>query len=372
MIKNISRILISGLALSIGYGLMLLLFETNVLDIPNNTLKIVLWAVVTIAFGFVGFLASNKITRGILSLLDTTERQLVKQPPMDIAFGALGLLFGLILAYFISAPIRQVNIPLLGGILGLILTIVIYVVLGTVGSRMMIRYKEDILNALPFNGDRMPDRTNRSGRTVRRENREVGQGLSKILDTSVIIDGRIASIVESGFIDGQLVIPEFVLEELQYIADSADDLKRERGRRGLDIVKDIQNSKKIKVVITDVDYEDINEVDIKLLKLTKDLDGKVVTNDYNLNKVASVQGIPVLNINDLANAVKTVVIPGEMMHVNIIKEGKEKKQGLAYLDDGTMIVVEDAKSLIGKDITVQVTTVLQTAAGKMIFAKPIN
>ncbi|NLW52186.1 MAG: PIN domain nuclease [Tissierellia bacterium] len=372
MIKNIIRIIISGLALSIGYGLMLLLFETNVLNISNNTIKIALWAFVTLVFGLIGYLASNKITKGILSLLDSMEKLLVKQPPMDIAFGAFGLLFGLILAYFISAPIRQVNIPFLGGVLGLILTTVIYIVLGSVGSRLLIRYKEDILNALPFNGERTFERNKRSGRTIRKDNKEMSQGTSKVLDTSVIIDGRIASIVDSGFLDGVLVIPEFVLEELQYIADSADDLKRERGRRGLDIVKEIQNSKKIKVVITDVDYEDINEVDIKLLKLTKDLDGKVVTNDYNLNKVAAVQGIPVLNINDLANAVKTVVIPGEMMHVNIIKEGKEKKQGLAYLEDGTMIVVEDAKSLIGKDITVQVTTVLQTAAGKMIFAKPIN
>ena len=196
------------------------------------------------------------------------------------------------------------------------------------------------------------------------------EGSPNVLDTSVIIDGRILDIIKSGFVEGTIVIPVFVLEELQHIADSFDSLKRKRGRRGLDVVKEIQNLNDVNLVIEQEPYEDISEVDSKLLKLTGDLNGKIVTNDYNLNKVALVQKIPVLNINELANAVKPVYLPGEEMQIQIVKAGREFNQGLGYLDDGTMIVVENGKHLIGKTIDVTVTSALQTAAGKMIFAKP--
>lgn len=192
----------------------------------------------------------------------------------------------------------------------------------------------------------------------------------KILDTSVIIDGRIADICKTGFVEGTLVIPEFVLEELQHIADSSDLLKRNRGRRGLDILNKIQKELDVKVLIYEGDFEDISEVDSKLVKLAKVLQGKVVTNDFNLNKVCELQGVPVLNINDLANAVKPVVLPGEEIFVQVIKDGKEHGQGVAYLDDGTMIVVEGGRDHIGSMIEVLVTSVLQTSAGRMIFAKP--
>jgi uncharacterized protein YacL len=192
----------------------------------------------------------------------------------------------------------------------------------------------------------------------------------KILDTSVIIDGRIADICRTQFVEGTLVIPEFVLEELQHIADSSDLLKRNRGRRGLDILNKIQKELDVKVLIYEGDFEEISEVDSKLVKLAKLLRGKVVTNDYNLNKVCELQGVPVLNINDLANAVKPVVLPGEEIVVQLIKDGKEFGQGIAYLDDGTMIVVEGGRASIGMTIEVVVTSVLQTSAGRMIFAKP--
>ena len=191
----------------------------------------------------------------------------------------------------------------------------------------------------------------------------------KILDTSVIIDCRIIDLCDTGFIEGTLVIPQFVLKELQLVADSADGLKRQRGRRGLDILNHLQKSSLVSVTITELDFPDIRDVDSKLIELAKRLDGKIVTNDVNLNKIARLQGIAVLNINELANALKPVVLPGEGMRVFIIKEGKEKDQGVAYLDDGTMVVVDNSRRLIGQNVDITVTSVLQTTVGKMIFGR---
>ncbi len=191
----------------------------------------------------------------------------------------------------------------------------------------------------------------------------------KILDTSVIIDGRIADIAETGFLDGTLVIPNFVLRELQLVADSADSLKRNRGRRGLDILQRIQKIATLQVLIVDDDFPSVREVDLKLIELAKVYEAKIVTNDFNLNKVAQLQGVEVLNINELANALKPIVLPGEGMKVFILKEGKEYNQGVAYLDDGTMVVVDNARKMIGKTVDIAVTSVLQTTAGKMIFGK---
>ncbi|MFI5111973.1 MAG: PIN/TRAM domain-containing protein [Terriglobales bacterium] len=191
----------------------------------------------------------------------------------------------------------------------------------------------------------------------------------KILDTSVIIDGRIADIAETGFLDGVLVIPQFVLRELQLVADSADSLKRNRGRRGLDILQRVQKIATVQVQIVEDDFPAVREVDMKLIELAKLMEGKIVTNDFNLNKVAQLQGVEVLNINELANSLKPIVLPGEAMRVFILKEGKEYNQGVAYLDDGTMVVVDNARKMIGKTIDIAVTSVLQTTAGKMIFGK---
>ena len=194
----------------------------------------------------------------------------------------------------------------------------------------------------------------------------------KILDTSVIIDGRIADICETGFMDGTLVIPQFVLKELQLVADSSDSMKRNRGRRGLDILQKVQKMAGVEVTISDVDFPDVREVDLKLIELARSLQGKIVTNDFNLNKVAQLRGVDVLNINELANSLKPVVLPGEIMKVFILKEGKEYNQGVAYLDDGTMVVVDNARKMIGRTIDVVVTSVLQTTAGKMIFGRFID
>ena len=191
----------------------------------------------------------------------------------------------------------------------------------------------------------------------------------KILDTSVIIDGRIADIAETGFLDGVMVTPQFVLRELQLVADSADSLKRNRGRRGLDILQRLQKVANLQIQIVEDDFPAIREVDLKLIELAKMYEGKIITNDFNLNKVAQLQGVEVLNINELANSLKPIVLPGETMRVFILKEGKEYNQGVAYLDDGTMVVVDNARKMIGKTIDVSVTSVLQTTAGKMIFGK---
>ena len=196
-----------------------------------------------------------------------------------------------------------------------------------------------------------------------------GRKITKILDTSVIIDGRIADIAETGFLDGVLVIPQFVLRELQLVADSADSMKRNRGRRGLDILQRIQKIATLQVQIVEDDFPAIRDVDMKLIELAKVLEGKIVTNDFNLNKVAQLQGVEVLNINELANSLKPIVLPGEGMRVFILKEGKEYNQGVAYLDDGTMVVVDNARKMIGKTVDIAVTSVLQTTAGKMIFGK---
>lgn len=191
----------------------------------------------------------------------------------------------------------------------------------------------------------------------------------KILDTSVIIDGRIADLTETGFLEGTVVVPQFVLRELQHIADSPDSLKRNRGRRGIEILQRMQKKPDLNVTITEIDFPDIPEVDMKLIELAKQLNAKIVTNDYNLNKIAQLQGVRVLNINELASSLRPVVLPGETMKVFILKEGKEYNQGVAYLDDGTMVVVDNARKLIGKNVDVVVTSVLQTTVGKMIFGR---
>ena len=191
----------------------------------------------------------------------------------------------------------------------------------------------------------------------------------KILDTSVIIDGRVADVCDTGFVDGTLVIPQFVLKELQLVADSSDGLKRARGRRGLDILQRIQKMADVDVIISDMDFPEVREVDLKLIELARALQGKIVTNDFNLNKVAQLRGVAVLNVNELANSLKPVVLPGEIMKVFILKEGKEFNQGVAYLDDGTMVVVDNARKMISKTIDIVVTSVLQTTAGKMIFGR---
>ncbi len=357
MLDKILRGIISLIGLMLGIGIVVGLKTLEIISLSNKGwLSLAVYLGISIFFGIIFFLLAPNIMSGGRRLVQFVEGELQKFPAYDIALGSVGLIVGLIIAYLLSQPFYNLEIPYLG----VIVSIVLYAIFGYLGIKVSTRNREDFLS------------------TVGGLRKTYGKGKSridctscpKILDTSVIIDGRIADICKTGFIEGPLIIPEFVLEELQHIADSSDALKRNRGRRGLDILNKIQKELDIEVIINDKKFEDVKEVDSKLLKLTQLLKGKIITNDYNLNKVAEVQGIDVLNINELANAVKPVVLPGEEMVVQVIKDGKESGQGLAYLDDGTMIVVESGKRYIGETIDVLVTSVLQTSAGRMIFAKP--
>jgi uncharacterized protein YacL len=248
--------------------------------------------------------------------------------------------------------------------LDVILNIVTYFILGYLGIVIATKKGTDIRTAWLA--------SRKSLTATGKGSKGKGAATPKIFDTSVIIDGRISDIMRTGFIEGPIIIPEFVLVELRHIADSSDALKRNRGRRGLDILNKIQEDYGIEIYNTteEKSLDEIPEVDVKLLKLAQIMNGKVVTNDFNLNKVAAIKGVEVLNINELANTLKPVVLPGEEMILSLVKEGKEDKQAVAYLDDGTMIVVEEGKPYIGQTIKVVVTSVLQTSAGRMIFAKP--
>ena len=279
------------------------------------------------------------------------EGGLKKIPLKNLLGSIIGLIFGFIIAnlisnVFLSNPLnhQQILLPLYGGLYG---------VCGYIGLRIGSKKGEEFHLSGWKLFSKSPPRSDNT----------------KILDTSVIIDGRIADITETGIVEGALLIPQFVLNELQHIADSSDPIKRTRGKRGLEVLHHIQKQANVDVRIVDTDYPSVKEVDAKLIELAKEVRGKIVTNDSNLNKVAELQGIEVLNINELANSLKPVVLPGEEMNVKILKEGKEMGQGVAYLDDGTMIVVDNGKRQIGRTVDVVVTSVLQTPAGRMIFAR---
>ena len=269
--------------------------------------------------------------------------------------GLAGLIAGLLIAALVSGPISALPSPF-----GRWLPFISALFLGYLGATIFIMRENDINNLLR---GRFQSSSNDSD-----SNSQNGRNI--LMDTSVIIDGRIADIARTGFVQGPMLVPAFVLIELQHIADSADPLRRRRGRRGLDILNRLQKDNTIPLRITDLDVEGVREVDDKLVILAKQLKSPILTNDYNLNRVAELQGVMVLNINELANAVKAVYLPGETMDVQVIQEGKEVGQGVGYLDDGTMVVVEDGKDNINTTIPVTVTKVLQTAAGRMIFAKP--
>ncbi|MFZ3578064.1 PIN/TRAM domain-containing protein [Virgibacillus sp. DJP39] len=308
------------------------------------------------------FLVTYWIADYIVEFLRWTEDTLIKVPVGDLLFGSLGLIIGLVVAYLVNISLKDIEIQLVSQVIPIFLTFF----LGYIGFQVGFKRRDEFLNLLMMNRKerdrRKTDDTDTSSEDI--------QSKPKILDTSVIIDGRIADICQTSFLEGTIVIPEFVLGELQHIADSSDVLKRNRGRRGLDVLNRIQKEIAVNVEIYEGDFEEIQEVDSKLIKLAKVINGVVVTNDFNLNKVCDFQGVHVLNINDLANAVKPVVLPGEELMVQVIKDGKEQNQGIAYLDDGTMIVVEEGRNYIGKTIEVLITSVLQTSAGRMIFAKP--
>lgn len=295
------------------------------------------------------FFFSKRVVNAIFHQMDNIEEKLNNMSLKEIVISISGVIVGLVIGNLIGIAL----LPF--GIIGTFLIIILNIVFGYLGFRVAKRKKDDILN-IGF-------------RSARGNTKHHIMGKPKILDTSVIIDGRILDILKTGFVEGKIIIPQFVLGELRHIADSSDSLKRNRGRRGLDILNEIQKQLKVPVEIVDKDFDTIKEVDSKLLKLAEEINATVVTNDFNLNKVADFKGVEVFNINELANAIKPIVLPGEDMTVTVIKDGKEHEQGIAYLNDGTMIVVEGGRKAIGQTIDVLVTSVLQTAAGRMIFTK---
>jgi uncharacterized protein YacL len=338
------------------------ILETMNLNLSQES-ELILYACLVILFGLIFFILFPLILKGVKKLAKIVEISLENVRLIDVGLSIGGLVIGLVIAMLISFAFSQIPFPWIGGIL----TIIIYIVLGYIGFTLPMKKREDILLAFQT-AKREKEVSAAAGQ--KRATKKKGASIPKLLDTSVIIDGRIFDICKTGFIEGPLVIPVFVLNELQLISDSSDELKRNRGRRGLDILNKIQTELEIEVQITEEDYEETHEVDSKLVKLGKATKGKILTNDYNLNKVATVQGVDVLNINELANAVKPIVLPGEEMKVLLVKGGKENGQAVAYLDDGTMIVVENGKKYIGSTAAVLVTSILQTSAGRMIFAKP--
>jgi uncharacterized protein YacL len=360
LLKKIFRGLFTATGLIIGFFIGKFLLKPNYFHSlnyfnSNIILKVIFLILCTLIFGFILFLISPWINKFIFAAIDYMEKSIQKIPVNEIIFATTGGIVGLIIASLFGILLAQISF------FWTIISVLIAVALASIGADIAVRKREELINFF----------SNIKKGSVSKEKKSKGpqKGDAKILDTSVIIDGRIFDICQTGFIEGSLIIPNFVLEELRHIADSSDALKRNRGRRGLDILNKIQKELNIDVQIYEKDFPDIAEVDSKLLKLAQVLNGKVITNDYNLNKVAEFQGVSVLNINELANAVKPVVLPGEEMKIQIIKDGKESGQGVAYLDDGTMIVVEGGRKYIGETKDVVVTSVLQTAAGRMIFAR---
>lgn len=368
MFKKSLKIIFTILGLVVGYivGEVILFinkgFKINIIKGPISTTILYIFCI--LLFGIIFYFISPGLYKWISKIIDKMEKGIQRLSAQELIFGSLGILIGLIIAAFIGAPFSGIFTGIHPAI-GPIIFVLLELIAAIIGAEIFIKKKDDISSTLSIF-----KKNNLREKDKEKKNRSITKSSAKVLDTSVIIDGRIFDLCKTGFIEGTLVIPSFVLDELRHISDSSDSLKRNRGRRGLDILNKIQKELEVETEIWEGDFKEIAEVDSKLLKLAQKLGGKVITNDFNLNKVAEFQGVPVLNINDLANAIKPVVLPGEEMKIVVIKDGKESSQGIGYLDDGTMIVVEGGKKFIGEEIFIIVTSVLQTSAGRMIFAKP--
>lgn len=391
MLDKVLRFFITALMAITGAALMHLMtpfisvyIGSEILKMSMGNLRMTVLNAVCIIVGaiigiIIGFFTSNFFISELKRFAGWVETQLNEMPIHDIIAGVIGLSIGLIIAALLGPAFSR--LPVVGDYIPVIFSIVF----GYIGTRITIKKREDIVGMFGFIPVLLREalRAREEAREAKaakqaEEAENVTDGASgtpvagqyKLLDTSVIIDGRIADIIDTGFIEGTILVPVFVLEELQRIADSPDLIKRTRGRRGLDILQKIRSDKKMPIEIIDRDFEDMTEVDSKLVALGQIVNGKIITNDYNLNKVSELRGVPVLNVNELSNAVKPVVIPGEEMRVTVVRDGKEQGQGLAYLDDGTMIVIENGHRYLNDTIKVEVTRALQTSAGRMIFAKP--
>ncbi len=350
------RIFITVIAAILGFiaSLDVAPFIFKIADIPQTQFSLLAIAFLGGVFtAIIFYYLSSALSRKIAFAANRMELYFQRVPLRDIVVSIGGLVAGLVLANLASLPLLRV--PLIGNFLPIILNIVF----GYLGLLIAWKKRNDVTVIRQTYGRKKGDA----------QSAHEPDNFIKILDTSVIIDGRIADIADTGILEGAIVVPAFVIQELQYIADSDDIQRRNRGRRGLDILSRMQKSLGSQIVISEEDFPDVPETDRKLVNLGQKYNAKIVTNDYNLNKVCSLHGIDVLNINELANAVKAVILPGETMKVLIIRAGKERNQGIGYLDDGTMVVVEEGKSHINSVLTVEVTSALQTAAGRMIFAK---
>ncbi len=358
--KKIGRLLLTLFGLLLGLSVIWLLSKnrdsvgltTLFESLPPWSLTLI-YVLCAILFGLIFFFLAPVLINGVAKLIKRIERKSRELTMQQIFVGVIGLLLGLIIAFFISLLIQK--IPFTSVVIPL--DIIVFIVLGYLGFKIPVSRIKEI---------NLPNWFRRG------ENAQHAHGMEakpKVLDTSAIIDGRFFDVYKTGVIEGKIVIPQFVLDELRHIADSSDPLKRARGRRGLDSINALRESGAYNVTVSETDYEELSEVDTKLIKLAVDMGGVVVTNDYNLNKVAAVQSVPVFNINDLANALRINVVAGEVVGLTIVKEGKEHGQGVAYFDDGTMVVVDGAAKLVGENVTAVVTSVLQTSAGRMVFAK---
>ncbi len=323
------------------------------LHVASQAWQVALLIVAPVAGALIGVLLAPYAQTLFESELNSVERAIDKLAPGELIGGAIGLIAGLVVAFLVKSVLFEfiTFAGAVGGYVAIALYIIVSIFAAYLGARVGAKQRV-ALGRLAAAGPAVAP---------------APAAIPKIIDTSIIVDGRIVEIVESGFLDGPLLLPRFVLGELQLIADSVDPLKRTRGRRGLDVLAKLQESVPLEIV--ERDYDDTRAVDAKLVRLARERGGKLVTNDYNLSRVANVEGVAVLNINQLANAVKPVVLPGEELHVAIIRDGREPQQGVGYLDDGTMIVVENGRRLIGESSDVIVTSVLQTVAGRMIFAR---
>ncbi len=309
-------------------------------------------AISSAVFAILGFLITPYIT---IKPIEWLKKVFNKATPQALVSGLVGLIIGLVTAAIMAFPLSLLPKPL-----GQILPFVGLVLFAYLGVALFVTRQEDFFNMIKH----MPSRSVKGGKAANSGERRI------LVDTSAIIDGRIADIAKTGFLGGSLIVPRFVLNELQFVSDSADSLRRQRGRRGLEVLSELQENEDVPVIITDVDVEGVREVDERLIVLAQQMNAPILTNDFNLNRVADLQGVRILNINDLSNAVKVVLLPGEEFTIEVIQEGKEYQQGVGYLDDGTMVVVENGEKYLGQSLPVIVTKILQTSAGRMIFARP--
>jgi uncharacterized protein YacL len=341
------------LGVSIAIIIVHYILENNALGFINNLeeraatyVVLAIYIVSSLFFGIIFTLSTPFVIRWAYKLGSKFERSLSEYSSKDITSGTIGLVLGLLIAFLLSDLIKQIPVEPFSTILN----VITYLIFAFMGIRLGMKYIGEIIIV--------------NKKTVKTSSKNY-----KILDSSVIIDGRILELVRTGFVEGPFIIPTFVVSQLKNVAENADPLKRNRGRRGLDIINSLKAEENIEVIMSDTDYPDISDIDTKILKLAQQYGAKVITNDYGLNKLATVMQVSVLNINELANAIKPVALPGEKMTVTIVKPGKEFGQGIGFLEDGTMIVVENGGDYIGKETEVTVTTSLQTNAGRMIFTR---